>query len=49
MIVTRKRVKFNFSYQIYDLVLKSVDKYLGVIISSNLSWTAHVKHVTSKA
>lgn len=39
------------SYKINDIVIEKVTsfKYLGVILTSDLSWAAHIEHVTNKA
>ena len=50
--VTNKRKHVvNASYNIHDHPLESVKdaKYLGVHISSNLSWNTHIDRVTKKA
>ena len=51
MTVTRSRNPAKPLYNIGDYTLENVDnyKYLGVIISRDLSWKTHISNVTSKA
>lgn len=51
MTVTKKKSKLTFPYGYDSIILKTVTqyKYLGVVISSDLGWSAHVDHVTGKA
>ena len=49
--VTRRKKPITTSYRIREHQLEEVEtaKYLGVILSKDLSWKAHVKMVTCKA
>ena len=49
--VTNKRKIYNKTYEIHGQQLKTVNKakYLGVVISNNLSWKNHIDLTTSKA
>ena len=51
MTVTRSRNPAKTLYNIGDYTLENVSnyKYLGVIISRDLSWKTHISNVTSKA
>ena len=49
--VTNKRNSIRTPYQIHghDLTVAKTGKYLGVTISSDLSWNAHVDATVKKA
>ena len=49
--ITNKLKFIDSSYQIHGTQLKLVEKakYLGVIISKNLSWKQHIFNISSKA
>ena len=49
--VTNKRNIIDTKYTIHGETLKSVDKakYLGIVISKNLTWNKHIDLITSKA
>ena len=49
--VTKKRNPIEATYQIHghDLTITKTRKYLGVVISEDLSWKAHVDASTKKA
>ena len=51
MSVTRSKTPFKHKYILKGHTLESVDtaKYLGVTISSNMSWNTHISNITSKA
>ena len=51
MSVTRSKTPFKFNYILKGHTLESVDtaKYLGITISSNMTWNAHINNITSKA
>lgn len=51
MCVTRKKKPLDFSYTINNHPLETVDeyKYLGVIITSKLTWNSHVAWIVQKA
>jgi hypothetical protein len=51
MSVTRSKAPFKFNYILKGHNLESVDtaKYLGLTISSNMTWNAHINNITSKA
>lgn len=51
MSVTRKKEPLVCTYSINNVPLASVDqfKYLGLHISSTLSWSGHVQFIVSKA
>ena len=51
MSVTRSKTPFKYNYIVKGHTLESVDtaKYLGVAISSNITWNAHINRATSKA
>jgi hypothetical protein len=51
MTITRKKKPISYSYSIHDQTLEHVDSatYLGVELSSNLSWTRHINKTTMKA
>ena len=52
MIVTRKRTNYIQSVQFYlnEFILEQVKsfKYLGVLISSDMSWSPHIDSICSK-
>ena len=49
--ITNKKHPTLYKYYIQDKVIKEVihAKYLGVTLSHNLSWSEHIKQITSKA
>ena len=49
--ITRKKKKLHYDYTLHHKVLDNVTstKYLGVHLSSDLSWRNHINHATSKA
>ena len=49
--IHRKKKPVIFPYTLHDTTLKSTEnaKYLGVTISKNLNWTAHINNITNKA
>ena len=51
MTINRGRSSSSFFYQLCSTVLSSVtnEKYLGVLISQDLSWSHHIQGVVSKA
>lgn len=51
MTLTRKKDPLKYSYKINSAPLEPVEqfKYLGVTISSNLSWSPHIKNMVSVA
>lgn len=51
MTVTKKKRKLVYPYSINNAIIPSVSehRYLGLIISSDLTWTAHIQQVTRKA
>lgn len=51
MQVTKKKSRLPFHYGYNNIVLRNVSqyKYLGVIITSDLSWTVHLENITEKA
>ena len=51
MNITRSRNPYNSKYTLHGQVLETVTdaKYLGLTISSDLSWNKHINQVTSKA
>jgi hypothetical protein len=51
MSVTRSKTPFKFNYILKGHTLESVDiaNYLGITISSNMTWNAHINNITSKA
>ena len=50
MIFTRRRSNFTYRLQLEGQTLERVNsfKYLGVILSEKLSWTAHIGHLVTK-
>jgi hypothetical protein len=48
MSVTRSKTPFKFNYILKGHTLESVDtaKYLGITISSNMTWNAHINNIT---
>ena len=48
MSVTRSKTPFKFNYILKGHTLESVDtaKYLGITISSNMTWNAHIFKTT---
>ena len=51
LTVTRKKTPIAFDYTLDGtaLTLVSEEKYLGVIITSTLSWDSHIHTITAKA
>jgi hypothetical protein len=51
MSVTRSKTPFKYNYILKGHTLESADtaKYLGITISSNMTWNAHINNITSKA
>ena len=51
MSVTRSHAPFKYNCILKGHTLESVDtsKYLGITISSNMTWNAHINNITSKA
>lgn len=51
MTITRKRTPLPFQYSINGRCLSSVQsyKYLGVMITSDLRWNAHITYIQNKA
>lgn len=49
--VSRKKTRSNFLYTINDIPITRVNqhKYLGIIITEDLRWDAHISYVTSAA
>jgi hypothetical protein len=49
--VTRSKTPFKYNYILKEHTLEPVDtaKYLGITISSNMTWNAHINNITSKA
>lgn len=50
MSIPKKKTKANFSYSLGNVPLRNVAscKYLGILISSDLNWTAHVEHIQGR-
>ena len=51
MSITRKKNKLIYPYTLHNQVLERVDSatYLGVELSSNLTWAKHMNKTTMKA
>lgn len=51
MKITKKINKLSFTYNLASMPLTEVDeyKYLGVIITNNLSWNSHISHLCDSA
>jgi hypothetical protein len=49
--ITRSHTPHAFNYTLKGHVLESVNtaKYLGITLSSNMSWDTHIKNITAKA
>jgi len=49
--IGRKRQTIKHDYTLHDQTLRTADsaKYLGVTVSSNLSWNDHISNITKKA
>jgi len=49
--ITRKKNKLSFPYKLHDQVLKHVDSatYLGVELSTDLTWSRHINKTAAKA
>ena len=45
----KKRIETNYTMRSHQLEKVSSAKYLGITISSNLSWSPHIDAITSKA
>ena len=50
LTITHKTNCLNFSYSICESVIQQSNsaKYLGVTITSNLSWSEHINNITNK-
>lgn len=50
-LTNKKKNVLEFPYSLDGKILRRVTeyKYLGVVLTSNLNWNAHVKYVSSKA
>ena len=48
--ITRSHTPHAFNYTLKDHVLESVNtaKYLGITLSSNMSWDTHINNITAK-
>jgi hypothetical protein len=51
MSITRARSPFEHRYTLKGHILEDVKeaKYLGLMLSSNLTWNTHIGNITSKA
>jgi len=51
MSVTRSKTHFKYNYILKGHTLESIEtaKYLGITISSIMTWNAHINNITSKA
>jgi len=51
MTVCRSKSPQVFIYHLCDTILKTVqqEKYLGVLLSADMSWSHHIKQITAKA
>lgn len=51
MTITHKKFPFQYAYQINNVELEVVNeyKYLGVTMTSNLTWNKHIQNITSSA
>ena len=49
--ITKSRTPFKHDYTLKGHILESVDtaKYLGITLSSNMSWEPHINNITAKA
>jgi hypothetical protein len=49
--VTRSHTPHAFNYTLKGHILESVNtaKYLGITLSSNMSWGTHINNITAKA
>ena len=50
-VLTRSHTPHAFNYTLKGHVLESVNtaKYLGITLSSNMSWETHINNITAKA
>ena len=48
IISGRKKKIFQSAYRLHGQILEVVDKYLGVKVTEDLSWSSHIAEVASK-